>query len=131
VTDKERAAKAAMWLEHLRVWRESGLSLAAYVREHQLKEWEAYGWRQILRRRGLWAQTRSESGEGSKVDTGGARQTAVRFVRVKVKDRQPRMRVGHLPMIVRVSFSNGRCAELQLLDVAQLAEVFAMLERTQ
>jgi hypothetical protein len=34
-------------------------------------------------------------------------------------------------MLVRVSFGNGRCAELQLLDVAQLAEVFAVLERAQ
>lgn len=131
MTDKERAAKAAAWLEHLRAWRESGLSLAAYVRQHQLKEWEAYAWRQILRRQGLWRETGSESGDGPKVGTSGARQTAVRFARVRVKDPQPRMTVGYLPMVVRVSFSNGRCAELQLLDVAQLGEVFAMLEHTQ
>lgn len=69
---------------------------------------------------------------GQAITGGGAQREAVRFARVRVKESPPRIATRYAryaPMLVRISFSNGRCAELQLLDVGQLAEVLAVLER--
>lgn len=119
MTAEEAAKKTAAWLERLHAWRKSGLTLAAYVRQQQLKDWEAYEWRARLRRQGLW----TEPGDGK--ESGG--KAVVRFARVRVKE--PQIAVRHGPLLLRVGFGNGRSAELQLLDVSQLGEVFATLER--
>jgi len=119
MTDEETAKKTAAWLERLHAWRKSGLTLAAYVRREQLRDWEAYEWRGRLRRQGLWAEPTDDKGSGDK--------GVVRFARVSLKE--PQIAVRHAPLLLRVGFSNGRSAELQLLDVSQLGEVFATLER--
>jgi len=47
--DRER--KVAEWLEHLQAWKDSGLSLARYAREHEITAFAAYHWRARLIKR--------------------------------------------------------------------------------
>ena len=129
MTGEERAAKTAAWLEHLRAWRESGLTLAAYARQQQLKVWEAYGWRQILQRQGLWMGAHRAQGEGPASNASASAPRAVRFARVRVKGERPAVAARSAPMIVRVSFANGRIAQLEVAGADRLEEVFSVLER--
>ena len=48
--------KAARWLELLRVWQQSGLSIRVFCRRRRLSEPCFYAWRRLLRQRGLFGE---------------------------------------------------------------------------
>jgi hypothetical protein len=120
LTSGDRAAKTAMWLEHWRGWKESGESLAAYARRQGFDADAAYRWKRILRRCGQWTDADEAQPGGKAV----ARRTAAKFARVALSDL-PRA----ASMLLRLSLSNGRRADLELADVSQLGQVIAVLEQ--
>ncbi|HEX2494240.1 MAG TPA: hypothetical protein VHK24_10730 [Steroidobacter sp.] len=118
---EDRAAKAAQWLEHLRAWRSSGEPLAAYVRRQDLRLWEAYRWRRLLRRDGLWSEATALRRSAS---------VPVRFARVERRDAAQVIAARGAPsLLLRLSLANGRRAELEVADVEQLVDFVVTLER--
>jgi hypothetical protein len=124
LTSEERAAKTAMWLEHWRGWKESGESVAAYARRQGFNVDAAYRWRRILRRRGQWTDADDAPLHGTVARTRKPRATP-KFARVALSD-SPRP----ASMLLRLSFSNGRRAEIDLTDVSQLGAVITALEHS-
>lgn len=45
--------KESLWLERVRLWRQSQLSVRAFCARHRLREPSFYAWRRVLRERGL------------------------------------------------------------------------------
>ena len=119
--------KAQRWLTHLQGWRAKGGSLRTYAREQGLSEWEAYGWRRILRREHRWVDEVVVTATGSAAK-GGAPYPAVKFARVKLRTETPTAPIA-TPMLLRVRLTNGRTVELALADSAQRVAVLAVLER--
>jgi hypothetical protein len=118
LTSEERATKTAMWLAHWNGWKDSGESLAAYARRQGFDADAAYRWKRILRRGGQWID------DVPPHSNAVPRRKAVKFARVALSD-SPRT----ASMLLRISFSNGRRAELDLADVSQLGAVIAALEQ--
>ena len=50
---QRNSAKECRWLELIRLWQQSGLSVRAFCQRHQLGEPRFYVWRRVLRQRGL------------------------------------------------------------------------------
>ena len=119
--------KAQRWLTHLQAWRGKGGSLRAYARGQGLSEWEAYGWRTILRRDRRWVDEAGVTANGSAAK-GAAPYAAVKFARVKLRTETSTAPIA-APMLLRVRLTNGRAAELALADPEQLVVVLAALER--
>ena len=115
----ERARKITEWLQHLQGWKDSGKSLAAYAKDHGLAPWAMYHWRGVLVREGRWSQEPKASAK-----SGGPSSLALRFAKVAVTDRCP-----PIPVTVRLQLANGRCAEIDLMGIEQLASVLGALER--
>jgi transposase-like protein len=124
LTRERRATMSAMWLAHWRGWQGCGVSMAEYARREGFDADAAYRWRRVLRRTGQWVE--AEGGPAlSKVATVKKRGAAVRFARVAVKDPP----LTSAAMLLRLVLMNGRRAELEIDDVAQLGLVIGALER--
>jgi transposase-like protein len=50
------ASKEQLWLDLVRRWQQSQLSVRAFCQRHRLSEPSFYGWRRMLRQRGLLAE---------------------------------------------------------------------------
>src|ERR1700730_6314147 len=50
---QRNSANECRWLELIRLWQQSGLSVRAFCQRHQLGEPRFYVWRRVLRQRGL------------------------------------------------------------------------------
>ena len=119
--DRER--KVAEWLEHLQAWKDSGLSLARYAREHEITAFAAYHWRARLIRRGLWCAQASTARVEAQTPDDSSR-VPLRFARVRVA---PEARSREL--VVRVGLANGRALAIEIGEADQLVEVLSALER--
>jgi hypothetical protein len=119
--DRER--KVAEWLEHLQAWKDSGLSLARYAREHEITAFAAYHWRARLIKRGLWRAEPSPTQSGVQTPDDSLR-VPLRFARVRVA---PETRSREL--VVRVQLANGRALAIEIGEADQLVEVLSALER--
>ena len=115
---EERAQKIGQWLQHLRSWKCSGESLAAYARGQGIALWAMYHWRGVLIREGRWQQPKASA------KSRGRAPIAVRFARVAVTDLHP-----HRPVTVRLQLANGRRAEVDLSGIEQLQTLLGVLER--
>lgn len=117
LSSEERAAKMAMWLAHWNGWKESGESMSAYARRQGFDADAAYRWKRILRRGGEWIDDAPPDSAAS------PRRKPVKFARVSLSDA-----LRAAPLVLRLSFSNGRRAELDLSDISQLGAIIAALE---
>ncbi|SRR5260370_378360 len=124
LTQEQRATMSAMWLARWHGWQRSGVSMAEYARREGFDADAAYRWRRVLRRTGQWVEA-DGSPVVSKANTVKKRKPAVRFARVAVSDTPP----PSASMMLRLVFTNGRRAELEIDGVAQLGEVLGVLER--
>jgi len=50
---RPNSGKQSLWLERIRLWRQSQLSVHAFCARHRLGEASFYAWRRTLRERGL------------------------------------------------------------------------------
>jgi transposase-like protein len=48
------AGKEQRWLDHVRRWQNSQLTVRQFCRRHHLREANFYAWRRVLRQRGLF-----------------------------------------------------------------------------
>jgi len=117
----DRAQKITEWLQHLQGWKDSGKSLAAYAQDHGLALWAMYHWRGVLIREGRW---HAEPKPKASAKPRSRSPLALRFAKVDVTDLRPPM-----PVTVRLQLANGRCAEIDLTGIEQLASVLGALER--
>jgi hypothetical protein len=124
LTREQKATKGAMWLTRWQGFEGSGVSMAEYARDQGFDAQEAYRWKRILKRTGLWmAADRVATSHAPKV-AKKAKSTA-RFARVSVSDPP----APPISMVLRLVLGNGRRAELEVLGTAQLAELIGVLER--
>jgi hypothetical protein len=96
--------------------------MAEYARREGFDADGAYRWRRVLRRTGLWVEAEGAPAVGQTV-TVKKRRPAPRFARVKVSDSAA------TTMRLRLMLPNGRRAELEIGDAAQLGAVIGVLER--
>lgn len=120
---EDRERKVAEWLEHLQGWKDSGVALSSYARSRGLALWAMYHWRNVLRREGRWTEEPPRRSIPASEAKNGKR-IPLRFARVALTE-SPRS----APLTVRVQLRNGRRAEVDLSDRAELAEVLALLEQ--
>jgi len=121
-SDRER--KVAEWLEHLQAWKDSGLSLARYAREHEIPAFAAYHWRARLIKHGLWRTEPSPTQSGAQTPDDSSR-VPLRFARVQVAPA-PRSR----ELVVRMQLANGRTLAIEIGEADQLVDVLSALERS-
>ena len=124
LTQEQRATMSAMWLSRWQGWKGTGVSMAESARREGFDADAAYRWRRVLRRTGQWVEA-DRSPAANKPTTTKKRKQAVRFARVAVSDTPP----PSASMLLRVVLTNGRRAELEIGDIAQLGEVLGALER--
>jgi len=117
----DRAQKITEWLQHLQGWKDSGKSLAAYAKDHGLALWAMYHWRGVLIREGRW---HTEPKPKASATSRSGSPLALRFAKVAMTELCPPM-----PVTVRLQLANGRCAEIDLTGIEQLASVLGALER--
>ncbi len=118
LTSEQRATVSAMWRAHWEGWKESGESMAAYARRQGFDADAAYRWKRILRRGGAWIE------DAPLTCKAMPPPQAAKFARVALNDS-----ARTASMLLRISLSNGRRAELDLQDVSQLGAVIAALEQ--
>jgi hypothetical protein len=116
-----RQQRNAMWQARWQGLRSSGLKMGEYARREGFNAHSAYRWLRRARRLGQWSDSAMQAEKA--ITTKPA--AAVRFARVAVSDG-PAARGA---LLLRLILTNGRRAELQIEDVAQLGEVLDMLER--
>jgi hypothetical protein len=63
--------KQQQWLQHIRRWQASRLSVREYCDRHQLREANFYCWKRTLRQRGLLTVKMASDGLAPHADTGG------------------------------------------------------------
>jgi len=122
LTAEQRATMSAMWLARWHSWQRSGVSMAEYARREGFDADGAYRWRRVLRRTGQWVEADSAPAVGTTVAVKKGRP-APRFARVTVSDTPS------ASIVLRLVLLNGRRAELEIGDAAQLGEVIGVLER--
>lgn len=91
-----------------------------YAQQEGFNAPSAYRWLRKARRCGLWMD---EATPGKAMSVTKPRATAV-FARVAVSDTP----AARSSMLLRLVLTNGRRAELEIGDVAQLGEVLEVLE---
>lgn len=116
-----RAQRINEWLEHLRRWKATGGSLAAYAKEHRLALWALYHWRGVLIQEGHWQPSRPP--RQTKRTTPHLEAVPLQFARVAVTEAPM------APYIVRLQLGNGRRAEIELRQVEPLLQLIAAMER--
>ena len=116
-----RAQRINEGLEHLRRWKATGGSLAAYAKEHGLALWAIYHWRGVLIQEGRWEPTRTP--RQAKRTAPGVEALPVQFARVAITEALT------APYVVRLQLGNGRHAEIELRQVEALLQLIAAMER--
>lgn len=116
-----RAQRISEWLEHLRRWKTTGGSLAAYAKEHRLALWALYHWRGVLIQEGRWEPSRTPR-QGKRA-ASGVEAIPVQFARVAVTQAPT------APYIVRLQWGNGRRAEIELRQMEPLLQLITAMER--
>jgi hypothetical protein len=124
LTQEQRATMSAMWQARWQGWKGSGVTMAEYARREGFDADAAYRWRRVLRRAGQWVEADRSPAVKNSITTKKRKQAA-RFARVAVSDTPP----PSASMLLRVVLTNGRRAELEIGDIAQLGEVLGALER--
>jgi hypothetical protein len=124
LTREQRATKGAMWLTRWQGFEGCGVAMAKYARDQGFDAQEAYRWKRILKRTGLWIAadglaTSRPAKVAKKLKGPG------RFARVTVSDPP----APPTSMVLRLVLGNGRRAELDVLGMAQLAQFIGVLER--
>ncbi|MCX2833100.1 IS66 family insertion sequence element accessory protein TnpA [Microbulbifer thermotolerans] len=99
--------KQKYWLEHFQTAKASGISLAAYAREHQLDAKHFHNWVHLLRKRGLIPQAESTKPSG-------------RFVRVKP------VGTAVAPTPAEIVLPNGISLRVPTLSKALLSDFLAL-----
>lgn len=112
----------AMWRARWRGLRRSGLKMAEYARREGFNAHSAYRWRRRASRSRQWVDTAAKPGKAVMIAKASP---AVQFARVAVSDAPAVRRA----VFLRLLLTNGRRAELEIGEVAQLSEVLDMLER--
>jgi transposase-like protein len=113
---------SAIWLARWRGWRSSGLKISEYARREGFNAHSAYRWRRLARRSGRWSD---ETSEPRKAITIAKPPSTAKFARVAVSDAPTDQR----SMLLRVTLTNGRRAELEIGGVSHLGEVLDVLEQ--
>lgn len=124
LTREQKATKGAMWLTRWQEFEGSGVSMARYAGDQGFDAQEAYRWKRILKRTGLWI---AADGLGTSRVAKVAKKVkgTARFARVTVSDPP----APPASMVLRLVLGNGRRAELDVLGIAQLAQFIGVLER--
>ena len=124
LTREQKATKGAMWLTRWQGFEGSGVSMAKYARDQGFDAQEAYRWKRILKRTGLWVAAHDLATSRAPRVAKKVKGTA-RFARVTVSDPP----APPASMVLRLVLGNGRRAELDVLGIAQLAQFIGVLER--
>jgi hypothetical protein len=126
MSEEDREAKAAVWLQRLQEAAAAKEPLVEYARRHGgLKPGEAYRWRQNLRRAGRWPAHSANPARASRATVAPSMATP-RFARVRIAAEQTA--IVSTPLRLELQLSNGRRAELVLSD-EQLPRVLKLLEQ--
>jgi len=126
LTREQKATKGAIWLTRWQGFEGSGVSMARYARDQGFDAQEAYRWKRILKRTGLWLAADDLATSGAPKKVAKKVKGAARFARVTVSDPP----ASPTPtMVLRLVLGNGRRAELDVLGIAQLAQFIEVLER--
>jgi hypothetical protein len=119
MSNEDREAKGAQWLQRLQEAAALKESLLDYCRRRGLRPGEAYQWKRNLRSSGRWP-AKNASGS-SAVETSAP----AGFARVRIV---PEHRTA--PLHLQLHLANGRRAELLLSDERQLVRVLELLEQS-
>jgi len=119
MSNEDREAKAAQWLQRLQEAAALKESLVDYCRRRGFRPGEAYQWKRNLRSTGRWPAVKASR------STVVATAAAPRFARVRIVPEHPAMSA---PLHLQLHLTNGRRAELLLSDERQLPRVLALLE---
>jgi hypothetical protein len=114
MSNEDREAKGAQWLQRLQEAAALKESLVDYCRRRGLRPGEAYQWKRNLRSSGRWP---AENAVESSAPAG--------FARVRIV---PEHRTA--PLHLQLHLANGRRAELLLSDERQLVRVLELLEQS-
>jgi hypothetical protein len=117
MSNEDREAKGALWLQRLQEAAALKESLVDYCRRRGFKPGEAYQWKRNLRSSGRWPEKASGSTVAESTVPPG-------FARVRIV---PEHRTA--PLHLQLHLANGRRAELLLSDERQLARVLEVLEQ--
>jgi hypothetical protein len=123
VSNEEREAKAAQWLQRLQEAAALKESLVDYCRRRGLRPGEAYQWKRNLRGAGRWPAEAAEASRSTVI----ARTASAGFARVRIVSEQGTVSA---PLHLQLHLSNGRRAELVLSDERQLPRVLELLEQS-
>jgi len=123
VSNEDREAKAAQWLQRLQEAVSLKESLVDYCRRHGLRPGEAYQWKRNLRSAGRWPAEVPDASRSTEV----ARTGPLGFARVCIAGEPGAMSA---PLRLQLHLANGRRAELLLSDERQLPRVLHLLEQS-
>jgi hypothetical protein len=119
MSNEDREAKGALWLQRLQEAATFKESLVDYCRRRGFRPGEAYQWKRNLRSSGRWPAIKGS--RSSVVET----TAPPGFARVRIV---PEHRTA--PLHLQLHLANGRRAELLLSDERQLARVLEVLEQS-
>lgn len=123
VSNEDREAKAAEWLQRLQAAAALKVSLVDYCRRHGLRPGEAYQWKRNLRGAGRWPAEVPDASRSTMVE----RTAPPRFARVCIAGEPSAVSA---PLHLQLHLANGRRAELLLSDERQLPRVLELLEQS-
>lgn len=123
VSNEDREAKAAEWLQRLQEAAALKVSLVDYCRRHGLRPGEAYQWKRNLRGAGRWPAGVADTSRSTVV----ARTAPPGFARVCIAGEPS---AASAPLRLQLHLANGRRAELLLSDERQLPRVLELLEQS-
>jgi len=114
--------KELCWLERIRRWQKSQLSVRVYCRRQQLSEPSFYAWRRTLAERGLLA----EPAAAARVDRGTAAPAPPAFVPLQLQSNGASTSTAAL---LEVVLADGRVLRVPSgFDAATLRQLLAVLE---
>jgi hypothetical protein len=119
MSNEDREAKGAQWLQRLQEAAVLKESLVEYCRRRGYRPGEAYQWKRNLISSGRWPT--AKAGGSTVVETAAPEG----FARVRIVPEHPRVSA---PLHLQLHLANGRRAELLLSDERQLPRVLALLE---
>jgi hypothetical protein len=117
MSNEDREAKGAQWLQRLQEAAALKESLVDYCRRRGLRPGEAYQWKRNLRSSGRWPAI--------KASRSSMVEAAPGFARVRIVPEHPTA-----PLRLQLYLANGRRAKLLLSDERQLARVLELLEQS-
>jgi hypothetical protein len=121
MSNEDREAKGAQWLQRLQEAAALKESLVDYCRRRGFRPGEAYQWKRNLRSSGRWPAARASG--STAVET----VAPPGFARVRIV---PEHRTVSAPLHLQLHLANGRRADLLLSDERQLARVLELLEQS-